>query len=93
MSIRGRVCKELVDFVGVLQNIVVSKDFRDRWKWTLFDDGEYEVKELSSLIEEKILQVEGEEQETLWNKSVPKKWVPGLCGMVLCIQVLCLFYQ
>ncbi|GJV50850.1 RNA-directed DNA polymerase, eukaryota, reverse transcriptase zinc-binding domain protein, partial [Tanacetum coccineum] len=56
-----------------LQNVVVSLDCRDRWMWTLFDDEEFKVKNLSRLIEEKILQVESRAQETLWNKLVPKK--------------------
>ncbi|GJZ53993.1 hypothetical protein Tco_0608878 [Tanacetum coccineum] len=41
--------------------------------WTLFNDGEFKVKELSRVIEEKIIHVESEAQETLWNKLVPKK--------------------
>ncbi|GJX21336.1 hypothetical protein Tco_0224013 [Tanacetum coccineum] len=72
-SIRGRVCKELDDLVRVLQNVVVSNDCRDRWRWTLFEDGEFKVKDLSRLIEKNILQVESGAQETLWNKLVPKK--------------------
>ncbi|GKA29747.1 reverse transcriptase domain, reverse transcriptase zinc-binding domain protein [Tanacetum coccineum] len=45
----------------------------DRWKWMIFDDGEYKVNELSSMIEEKILHMDSGGQETLWNKLVPKK--------------------
>ncbi|GJV18277.1 RNA-directed DNA polymerase, eukaryota, reverse transcriptase zinc-binding domain protein [Tanacetum coccineum] len=39
----------------------------------IYDDGEYEVKELSRMVEEKILHVDSGGQETLWNKLVPKK--------------------
>ncbi|GJS53722.1 hypothetical protein Tco_0627084 [Tanacetum coccineum] len=46
---------------------------RDRWRWMLSEDGDFKVKELSRLIEDKILQVENDAQETLWNKLVPKK--------------------
>ncbi|GJX90186.1 RNA-directed DNA polymerase, eukaryota, reverse transcriptase zinc-binding domain protein [Tanacetum coccineum] len=46
---------------------------RDRWRWALCEDGEFKVKDLSRLIEEKILHVETGTQETLWNKLVPKK--------------------
>ena len=72
-DIRGRVCSDFDELLGVLQNIVVSNNCRDRWRWTLFEDGNFTVKELSSLIEEKILHVESGGQETLWNKLVPKK--------------------
>ena len=72
-NIRGRVCKELDDLVSLLRSVVVSIDCRDRWRWTLSDDGEFKVKELSSLVEDKILHVESGRQETLWNKLVPKK--------------------
>ncbi|GJZ71757.1 reverse transcriptase domain, reverse transcriptase zinc-binding domain protein [Tanacetum coccineum] len=72
-TIRVRVCKELEDLVSVLQNVVVSYNCRDRWKWTLCEDGEFKVKDLSRLIEETILHVESGTQETLWNKLVPRK--------------------
>ncbi|GJW98841.1 hypothetical protein Tco_0180649 [Tanacetum coccineum] len=45
----------------------------DRWKWSLSKDGELTVKELSILIEEKILVSDNGGQETIWNKLVPKK--------------------
>ncbi|GKD12215.1 RNA-directed DNA polymerase, eukaryota [Tanacetum coccineum] len=59
---------------GVLQNVVISNDCRDRWRWLLFEDGIFTVKDLSSLIEEKFLHVESEsdDQEMLWNNLVPK---------------------
>ncbi|GKB65405.1 RNA-directed DNA polymerase, eukaryota, reverse transcriptase zinc-binding domain protein [Tanacetum coccineum] len=41
--------------------------------WKLSEDGDFKVKELSRLIEDKIHQVENDAQETLWNKLVPKK--------------------
>ncbi|GKA00213.1 ribonuclease H-like domain-containing protein [Tanacetum coccineum] len=61
------------DLVGALQTALVSHNCKDRWRWTIFDDGEFKVKELSRMIEEKILFVEHRTQETLWNKLVPKK--------------------
>ncbi|GJW97338.1 kinase RLK-Pelle-CrRLK1L-1 family protein [Tanacetum coccineum] len=45
----------------------------DRWRWTLVEDGEFTVKEISRLIEEKILLSDNGDRETLWNKLVPKK--------------------
>ena len=59
--------------MGVLQNVVVSNNYRDRWRWALSEDGEFKVNELSRLVEEKILTVESGGQDTLWNKLVPKK--------------------
>ncbi|GJW63199.1 hypothetical protein Tco_0115083 [Tanacetum coccineum] len=64
-DIRGRVFKELDDLVCALQNVVVSNNCRDRWRWTLFEDGEFKVKDLSRMVEEKIQNVESGSQETL----------------------------
>ncbi|GJR58972.1 cycloartenol synthase [Tanacetum coccineum] len=70
---RGRVHMEFEDLQDVLQSVVVCNDCRDHWKWTLNDDGEFTVKELTKMIEEKILRVESDSEVTLWNKWVPKK--------------------
>ncbi|GJU96848.1 reverse transcriptase domain, reverse transcriptase zinc-binding domain protein [Tanacetum coccineum] len=72
-DIRGRVCKELEDLLGALQHVVVSNNCRDRWRWSLDEDGKFTVKELSRLIEEKIILSDNRDQETPWNKLVPKK--------------------
>ncbi|PWA63317.1 Transposon TX1 [Artemisia annua] len=50
-----------------------SNDCRDRWRWKLNDNGEFTVRGLTALVEEKILRVENDAQETLWNKWLPKK--------------------
>ncbi|GKD52396.1 reverse transcriptase domain, reverse transcriptase zinc-binding domain protein, partial [Tanacetum coccineum] len=72
-NIRGRVCKELEDLLGALKHVVVSNNCRDQWRWSLDEEGEFTVKVLSRLIEEKILLSNNGDQETLWNKLVPKK--------------------
>nr|GEZ26948.1 reverse transcriptase domain, reverse transcriptase zinc-binding domain protein [Tanacetum cinerariifolium] len=41
---------------------------RDRWRWSFDVEGEFKVKMLTGLIEEKILQVKVGGQDTLWNK-------------------------
>ncbi|GJV29789.1 RNA-directed DNA polymerase, eukaryota, reverse transcriptase zinc-binding domain protein [Tanacetum coccineum] len=56
-----------------MQNIVVDRNCRDKWRWTLSEDGEFAVKELTKLIEEKVLRMESGGRETLWNTLVPKK--------------------
>ncbi|GKB38833.1 RNA-directed DNA polymerase, eukaryota, reverse transcriptase zinc-binding domain protein, partial [Tanacetum coccineum] len=48
-------------------------DNRDQWKWSLSEDGKFTVRELSRLIEEKILVSDNAGRETIWNKLVPKK--------------------
>ncbi|GKA62006.1 RNA-directed DNA polymerase, eukaryota, reverse transcriptase zinc-binding domain protein [Tanacetum coccineum] len=45
----------------------------DKWRWLLDEDGEFKVKMLTRLIEEKCLCLESSGQETTWNKLVPKK--------------------
>nr|GEZ10909.1 DEP domain-containing mTOR-interacting protein [Tanacetum cinerariifolium] len=37
-SIRGRVCKELDDLVSVLQDVVVSNDCRDKWRYNNYEN-------------------------------------------------------
>ncbi|GJS97287.1 retrovirus-related pol polyprotein from transposon TNT 1-94 [Tanacetum coccineum] len=46
---------------------------RDRWRWALHESGDFTVKELTKLVEEKILDVNNEGDSTIWNKWVPKK--------------------
>ncbi|GJV06394.1 putative reverse transcriptase domain-containing protein [Tanacetum coccineum] len=72
-GIRGRVSKELDDLLGVVQNVVVYSNWRDKWRWLFGEDGEFTVRELAKLAEEKILQVENRGHETLWNRLVFKK--------------------
>ncbi|GKB26925.1 reverse transcriptase domain, reverse transcriptase zinc-binding domain protein, partial [Tanacetum coccineum] len=72
-NIRGRVNREFEDLLGVVQNIVVHSNCRDKWRWTLNENGEFTVKELARLVEEKILHTESGGHETLWNILVPKK--------------------
>ncbi|GKA78597.1 reverse transcriptase domain, reverse transcriptase zinc-binding domain protein [Tanacetum coccineum] len=45
----------------------------DKWRWSLREDGEFKVKDLSRMVEDKILNVDSGAQETSWNKLVPKK--------------------
>nr|GFC98229.1 reverse transcriptase domain, reverse transcriptase zinc-binding domain protein [Tanacetum cinerariifolium] len=45
----------------------------DRWRWALDEHGEFTVKDLSRLIEDKMLRSDNGDQETIWNKLVPKK--------------------
>ncbi|GJU69950.1 reverse transcriptase domain-containing protein [Tanacetum coccineum] len=57
-NISGWVCREYEDLIEVLRNVVVSNTCRDRWRWTLEEDDKFKVKTLTSLIEEKIIQVD-----------------------------------
>ncbi|GJR73861.1 reverse transcriptase domain, reverse transcriptase zinc-binding domain protein [Tanacetum coccineum] len=72
-DIRGRVRNEFEDLQNILQNVVLTFDCRDRWRWTLHESGDFTVKELTKLVEEKILDVNIEGDATIWNKWVPKK--------------------
>ncbi|GJR02955.1 RNA-directed DNA polymerase, eukaryota, reverse transcriptase zinc-binding domain protein [Tanacetum coccineum] len=53
--------------------IVVVESELDMWRWVQVEDGVFKVKELTRLVEEKILHVESGGQETISNKLVPKK--------------------
>ncbi|GJZ88991.1 RNA-directed DNA polymerase, eukaryota, reverse transcriptase zinc-binding domain protein [Tanacetum coccineum] len=48
-------------------------NFRDRWRWSVDEDSVFTVKELSRMIEKKILCANNGGQEMIWNKLVPKK--------------------
>nr|GEZ49142.1 hypothetical protein [Tanacetum cinerariifolium] len=41
--LRGRVSKEFEDLLGILQHVVLYNNCRDRWRWTLGEDGEFTV--------------------------------------------------
>ncbi|GKE22557.1 RNA-directed DNA polymerase, eukaryota, reverse transcriptase zinc-binding domain protein, partial [Tanacetum coccineum] len=73
LDIRGRMGIELDELVGMLQNVVISNNCRARWRWRIFEDDIFTTKELSSLIEDRILLIKGNCQEMLCNKLVPKK--------------------
>ena len=59
--------------VGILNTITLSQDCSDRWRWTLNKEEKFVVKDLSRLVDEKWLQVNGSSQETMWNKLVPNR--------------------
>ncbi|GJZ88606.1 hypothetical protein Tco_0660388 [Tanacetum coccineum] len=50
-----------------------AKTMSDKWSWSLREDGEFKVKDLSRMLEDKILHTNSEARETRWNKLVPKK--------------------
>ncbi|GKB68091.1 RNA-directed DNA polymerase, eukaryota [Tanacetum coccineum] len=66
-SIRGRVTRDLDELVGLLQTVVVHSNCKDNWRWLLGKDGEFTVKDLARLVEEKTIHVEIRGHETLWN--------------------------
>ena len=43
-------------------------DCRDRWRWALHESGDFRVKFLTELAEEKILDVNNGGEVTIWNK-------------------------
>ncbi|GKD77088.1 RNA-directed DNA polymerase, eukaryota, reverse transcriptase zinc-binding domain protein [Tanacetum coccineum] len=61
------------DLMSVLGDCTLSCDFKDTWRWLLEDDGRFTVKSLSRIADSKFLHKGEADQETLWNKRVPKK--------------------
>ncbi|GJV35288.1 reverse transcriptase domain, reverse transcriptase zinc-binding domain protein [Tanacetum coccineum] len=45
----------------------------DRWRWTLQESGDFTARDLTRLIEEKIINADNGSEATIWNKWVPKK--------------------
>ncbi|GKB66831.1 eukaryotic translation initiation factor 3 subunit K, partial [Tanacetum coccineum] len=72
-NLRGRVCKDFEELQELLQNVVIKFDCRDRWRWALKEDGNFTVRELTKLMEEKTLSIFSGGDSTIWNKWVPKK--------------------
>ncbi|GJZ88887.1 reverse transcriptase domain, reverse transcriptase zinc-binding domain protein, partial [Tanacetum coccineum] len=69
----GRVYGEVEELISILQNVSISIDCRDVWRWNARDDGKFMVKTLTKMMEEKILNEENTEDETRLNRLVPKK--------------------
>ncbi|GJS50291.1 reverse transcriptase domain, reverse transcriptase zinc-binding domain protein [Tanacetum coccineum] len=64
----------------------------DNGSWSLGEDGEFTVKELARLVEEKILHMDSGGHETLWNKLVPKKanifvWRALKGRLLVCVEL------
>ncbi|GJX76664.1 hypothetical protein Tco_0323475, partial [Tanacetum coccineum] len=58
-SLRGRVCKDFEELQDLVQNVVIKFDCRDHWRWTLQENGDFTVRELTKLMEENTLIVVG----------------------------------
>ncbi|GJS75871.1 putative RNA-directed DNA polymerase [Tanacetum coccineum] len=72
-NLRRRVCKDFEELQELLHNVVIKFDCRDSWRWTLKENGDFAVIELSKLVEEKTLSVDSGGESKFWNKWVPKK--------------------
>ncbi|GKB69336.1 reverse transcriptase domain, reverse transcriptase zinc-binding domain protein, partial [Tanacetum coccineum] len=70
---RGRGCGDLEQMLRILNDINLSLDCRDCWRWTLSEDNMFTVKSLARVVDEKRLQSDQLGQETVWNKLAPKK--------------------
>nr|GEV72841.1 hypothetical protein [Tanacetum cinerariifolium] len=51
------ISTEIEELLGVSQNVVIRVDCRDKWRWSPREDEKFTVKDLSRLMEEKILVV------------------------------------
>ncbi|GJT19919.1 RNA-directed DNA polymerase, eukaryota, reverse transcriptase zinc-binding domain protein [Tanacetum coccineum] len=56
-----------------LQNVFLYNDRRDIWRWKLNKEGGFVVKELTRILEERILDAENAGEDTIWLKLVPNK--------------------
>ncbi|GJR72598.1 putative RNA-directed DNA polymerase [Tanacetum coccineum] len=74
----GRVSGEIEGLIGLLQNVKLSNDCRDQWRWNLNEYGGFMVKDLTRMVEERTLQLEISRQDKIWNKLVTKKETTSL---------------
>ncbi|GJZ14384.1 RNA-directed DNA polymerase, eukaryota, reverse transcriptase zinc-binding domain protein [Tanacetum coccineum] len=51
----------------------MSPTCRDTWKWKLSDDGDFTFKELTTIIQDQIIIERQSNQETIWNRLLPRK--------------------
>ncbi|GJV97551.1 hypothetical protein Tco_1549128 [Tanacetum coccineum] len=70
---RGRGCGDLEQLPRTLNDISLSHDCRDSWKWTPSEDNQFTVKSLARVVDEKRLQLDQSGHETVWNKLIMKK--------------------
>ena len=70
---RGREEGELNDLVSLLQGWRPKVNSADKPKWWLRIDGEFSMRGLKTLIEERIVTDEESVPETSWSKLLPKK--------------------
>lgn len=56
-----------------MQNVIISLNCKDSWRWILTEDDNFKVKDLALLVDDVCLRVQNTTQETLWNKLAPKK--------------------
>ena len=70
---RGRASGDVVELTRLLQNVILSLDCRDSWRWNLSEDCNFKVKYLAFMVDDVCLRVGNTTQETLWNKLAPKR--------------------
>lgn len=44
-----------MELINLLTNVNLSPDHRDTWRWNLSDDGIYTVKDLTSIVEDQLI--------------------------------------
>ncbi|GJR97831.1 RNA-directed DNA polymerase, eukaryota, reverse transcriptase zinc-binding domain protein [Tanacetum coccineum] len=69
---RGRSLGELEDCISLVRDHVPSRDGTDSWKWML-EDGGFSVKVLKEMVDEKVLGLRSQVEETKWCRIVPRK--------------------
>lgn len=72
-ELRGRTLNEFEDLLGKLQEWAPNHGHRDKRWWFLDESGDFTVKALKELVNEKELEGHSNLRETMWNKIVPRK--------------------
>ncbi|XP_071718269.1 uncharacterized protein [Rutidosis leptorrhynchoides] len=71
---RGRTRDELHELLHLIGNISLNHSEPDGWRWSLSSSGKFTVKNLSSLTDEHLLNINNQGIDaTIWNSLVPKK--------------------
>nr|GEW15437.1 reverse transcriptase domain, reverse transcriptase zinc-binding domain protein [Tanacetum cinerariifolium] len=69
----GRTCGDVEGVLGVLQNVVISNERWDLWRWNIHESGSFTVRVLTKMVEERTLCMRSDGQETIWIKLMPEK--------------------
>lgn len=70
---RGRAATDLDQLSNTLSTSTLDKDGNDRMTWKLDPSGDFNVKTLSNIIQDKLLKVSSNANDFKWNNFIPGK--------------------
>lgn len=72
-ELRGRAVTEFDEMLNLVNNVKLIQSKKDRRRWFLEESGDFKVKMLREMVDEKVLEGDGAARETQWIKYLPRK--------------------